>query len=104
MTAIETKINELARRLRETEEELESLRRLVSKQKPKPFAPLTPLDDPRPALRAAGLLREPTDLELQAAARWEKRSKKDRQRIRAVGRALKLTKPVSEIILESRIR
>ncbi|MBI3240993.1 MAG: hypothetical protein HYZ49_01705 [Chloroflexi bacterium] len=108
MTEIELKVNKLAKQVRQTQKEVQKLRwlfspnRFIKSDQIKPGTFTSERARIRAAMVAAGLVREPTQLELQAAERWEKWSKKEQQRIRAALRAIKLDKPVSEIIIENR--
>ena len=108
MTEIEMKVNKLARQVRQTKKEIQELRWLFSPNRSikqatiKADRPTSERARMRAAMIAAGLVREPNELESQAAKRWEKRSKKEQERIRAALRAIKLDKLVSDIIIENR--
>ncbi|MEK7326174.1 MAG: hypothetical protein AAB217_13040 [Chloroflexota bacterium] len=108
MTELEMKVTRLARQVRQTQKEIQELRWLFSPNRSIKQAMIKTdtLTSERARIRAAmitaGLVREPTDLEMQAAKRWEKRSKKEQERIRAALRSIKLDKLVSDIIIENR--
>jgi len=108
MTEIEMKVNRLARQVRQTKKELEEVRQLLQSKFPlatseltsnKPGSKRLPLED---ALRAAGLLCDPDEFENEMTKSWRRLSKRDQKAFRAELRAIKLEKPVSEIIIESR--
>lgn len=108
MTELEMKVTKLARQVRQTRKEIQELRWLFSPNRSIKQAAVKEdaLTSERARIRAAmitaGLVREPTELESQAAKRWEKRSKKEQERIRAALRSIKLDKLVSDIIIENR--
>lgn len=53
-------------------------------------------------LRAAGLLSEPTSLERRRVAQWQATPIEKRKRLVSEFRALKLEKPLSQIVVENR--
>jgi len=54
------------------------------------------------ALRAAGLIREPSSEELAGAAAWDARPEEERRDIEDELRCLRLEPPLSEIIVRNR--
>ena len=108
MTEIEMKVNRLARQVRQTKKELEEVRQLLQSKFPLATSELTSTKSrsKRPsledALRAAGLLCDPGEFENEMTKSWRRLSKRDQKAFRAELRAIKLEKPVSEIIIESR--
>jgi hypothetical protein len=108
MTELEMKVNRLARQVRQTKKELEEVRQLLQSKFPlaapgaasnKSRSKRLSLED---ALRTAGLLCAPGEFENEMTKSWRRLSKRDQKAFRAELRAIKLEKPVSEIIIESR--
>lgn len=107
MTKLETKVEKLARELRQAKKEMRELRDMVMAFRPTPPPRATARDLSRrellrAELLALGLIREPTDLEMEMARRWRERPVREQEQIRAEVRAIKMNKPVSQIVIENR--
>ena len=107
MTKLETKVEKLARELRQAKKEGRELRDMMMAFRPTPplqatARALSRRERLRAELLALGLIRETTDLEMEMARRWGERPAKEQEQIRAEVRAIKLNKPVSQIVIENR--
>ena len=106
MAVSEIQLKELIRRVERLETRLHHLGMTVEQQEPPGLeiaaAGLSEKERGLAALRRAGLLMAPSPYTYALAKEWRKRPKKERERIQAELRALRLEPPLSEVIVQDR--
>lgn len=106
MAVSEAQFEELVKRVERLETGLHRLEAAVEQEVPPAPEPaaaeLSEKERGLAALRAAGLLLDPSPYTRALAEEWRKRPKEERERIQAELRALRLDPPLSEIIIQNR--